>query len=162
MFANLSQNSVLYVLETKDEPRITSGIVTGVSLPRTQYATFGQTMDTVIDISATVDGERREFKRIPCNTSIANFGPDAFVLADSKEAMMSHVGAALQTSRNIVESYEKNVALIPKYEAIMEELNPTLKADRDKDRAIQSLKSEMSELKELLLSLTKEGKSKKD
>jgi len=158
MFTNLSQNSVLYILETKDEPRLTSGIVTGLSLPRPQYATFGQGMlDTVIDISATVDGERREFKRVPCNTSIANFGPDAFVLADSKEAMISHVSAALQTSKNIIDGYDRNVKLIPMYESILEELNPTLKADREKDRAIQSLKSEMSELKQLLLSLTKDG-----
>lgn len=52
-------------------------------------------MDTVMDITVTVDGERREYKRVPSNTTIANFGAEAFVLADSREAMNSYVSAAL-------------------------------------------------------------------
>lgn len=160
MFTNLSQNSILYILETKDEPKLVNGTVLSISLPRPQLATFGQTMDTVVDISVSVDGERREFKKVPCNTSIANFGADAFILADSKEAMTAHVNALLQTSRNIVNGYDKHSALIPKYEAILEELNPVLKADKEKDRAIQDLKEQVSELKQLLVSMSGKGDAK--
>lgn len=160
MFTNLSQNSILYILETKDEPKLISGTVLSVSVPRPQLATFGQTMDTVVDIAATVDGERREFKKVPCMSSIANFGADAFILADSKEAMTAHVNAALQTSKNIVNGYDRHKALIPKYESILEELNPTLKADKEKDRAIQDLKEQVSELKKLLTAMAEKGDSK--
>ena len=100
-----------------------------VSLPRPQYATFGQMMETVVDITATVDGEKREFKRVPSNTSIANFGPEAFVLADSKDAINSHISTALQNSKNIVDSVDKHKQLIVDYEEILEDLNPSLKAD---------------------------------
>lgn len=160
MFTNLSQNSILYILETKDEPKLISGTVLSVSVPRPQLATFGQTMDTVVDIAATVDGERREFKKVPCMSSIANFGADAFILADSKEAMTAHVNAALQTSKNIVNGYDRHKALIPKYESILEELNPTLKADKEKDRAIQDLKEQVFELKKLLTAMAEKGDSK--
>jgi len=34
MFTNLSQNSILYILETKDEPKLLTGTVTSVSMPR--------------------------------------------------------------------------------------------------------------------------------
>lgn len=159
MFTNLRQNSILYILETKDEPKLVNGTVVNVSLPRPQFATFGQTMDSVVDIIATVDGERREFKKVPCNTSIANFGADAFILADSKEAMTAHVTAALQTSKNIVNGYDKHNALIPVYESILEELNPVLKADKEKDRAIQDLREQVSELKQLLIDLTGNNKT---
>jgi hypothetical protein len=159
MFTNLSQNSILYILETKNEPKLVNGTVVSVSLPRPQFATFGQTMDSVVDIIATVDGERREFKKVPCNTSIANFGADAFILADSKEAMTAHVTAALQTSKNIVNGYDKHNALIPVYESILEELNPVLKADKEKDRAIQDLREQVSELKQLLIDLTGNNKT---
>lgn len=159
MFTNLSQNSILYILETKDEPKLVNGTVVSVSLPRPQFATFGQSMDSVVDIIATVDGERREFKKVPCNTSIANFGADAFILADSKEAMTAHVTAALQTSKNIVNGYDKHNALIPVYESILEELNPVLKADKEKDRAIQDLREQVSELKQLLIDLTGNNKT---
>jgi hypothetical protein len=159
MFTNLSQNSILYILETKDKPKLVNGTVVNVSLPRPQFATFGQSMDSVVDIIATVDGERREFKKVPCNTSIANFGADAFILADSKEAMTAHVTAALQTSKNIVNGYDKHNALIPVYESILEELNPVLKADKEKDRAIQDLREQVSELKQLLIDLTGNNKT---
>jgi hypothetical protein len=157
MFTNLSQNSILYILETKDEPKLVSGSVVSVSMPRPQFATFGQTMDSVVDIVATDDGDRREFKQVPCNNSIANFGADAFILADSKESMTAHVNAALQTSKNIVNGYEKHKGLIPKYEAVLEELNPVLKADKEKDRAIQDLREQASELKQLLIDMTAKG-----
>ena len=160
MFTNLSQNSILYILETKDSPKLLTGNVTAVSMPRAQYATFGQNMETVMDITAIVDGERREFKRIPCANTIANFGPDAFVLADSKDAMNSYISAALQNSKNIVSGYEKHKKLVTEYEAILEELNPVLRADKEKDRAIQNLKDEVLELKQMLIDMAKKGDTK--
>ena len=160
MFTNLSQNSILYILETKDSPKLLTGNVTSVSMPRAQYATFGQNMETVMDITAIVDGERREFKRIPCANTIANFGPDAFVLADSKDAMNSYISAALQNSKNIVSGYEKHKKLVTEYEAILEELNPVLRADKEKDMAIQNLKDEVLELKQMLIDMAKKGDTK--
>lgn len=41
MFSNLSQNSILYILEVKDKPKLLTGTISNVSLPRPQYATFG-------------------------------------------------------------------------------------------------------------------------
>lgn len=146
MFSNLSQNSIIYVLETKDKPKLLTGTINSISLPRPQYATFGQTMETVVDIVAYVDGEKREFKRVPCNNTIANFGPDAFVLADSRESMNSHISTAIQNSKNIVNSYEKNKQLITDLTEIYEELNPALKADKEKDKIIQSLQDQVNTL----------------
>ena len=148
MFSNLSQNSILYILETKERPKLVSGTITNVTLPRPQYATFGQNMDTVMDITVTVDGERREYKRVPSNTTIANFGAEAFVLADSREAMNSYVSAALQNSKNIINSYEKHKQLVVDYEEVLQELNPSLKADKEKDKAIQTLQDQVQTLQE--------------
>ena len=91
MFSNLAQGSILYGLETKDELKVFTAPITSVSLPRPLFTqnTFGQMPVTVVDITATVNGEKREFKQVPGNTSIANFGQDAFILADSKESLNS-------------------------------------------------------------------------
>lgn len=139
MFSNLSQNSIIYVLNTKDSPKLSTGQVINVSLPRPKNAIFGQTFDTVVDITAMVEGERREFKQVPANTTTANFGPEAFVLADGKESINAYISAALQNSKNVVASYEKHKRLIDEYEGLLQELNPALKADKEKDKAIQSL-----------------------
>lgn len=154
MFSNLSQNSILYILETKDKPRVISGTINNITLPRPQYATFGQNMETVVDIIATVDGEKREFKRVPSNTSIANFGPDAFVLADSKDAINSYISATLQSSKNIINSMDKHKKIVVEYQELLEELNPSLKADKEKDKAIQTLQDQVQELKQMLIKMT--------
>ena len=154
MFSNLSQNSILYILDLNNEPKILTGPVERVSLPRPKYNTFNPNMEMVVVITATINGEMREFKGVP-NSTIANFGTDAFVLADSKDALNSYINAMLQNSRSILDSVEKHQTLIANYEEALAELNPSIKADKEKDKAIQSLQSQVAELKDMLLSMTR-------
>lgn len=154
MFSNLSQNSILYILDLQNKPKILSGPIERISIPRPRYNTFNPAMEMVVDITATINGEKREFKGVP-NGSIANFGNDAFVLAENKEALNSYINSMLQNSKNILESVEKHKKLIENYEEALLELNPDKKADKEKDLAIQSLQSQVAELKDIILSMTK-------
>ena len=83
MFSSLTPNSILYVLDLNNSPKVLSGPIESVSLPRPKYNTFNPNMEMIVDIVANIGGERREFKGVP-NTSIANFGDAAFVLAENK------------------------------------------------------------------------------
>lgn len=154
MFSNLSPNSILYVLDVHSTPKILSGPVERVSLPRPKYNTFNPNMEMVVDLFATINGERREFKGVP-NGSIANFGDNAFVLAESKEALNSYINAMLQNSQSIINSIDKHKKLISDYEEALQELNPSLKADKEKDKAIQSLQDQLSELKGMIAAMAK-------
>lgn len=159
MFSNLAQGSILYGLETKDTIKAFTAPITSVSLPRPLLTqnTFGQMPVTVVDITATVNGEKREFKQVPGNTSIANFGQDAFILADSKESLNSYIESMLQNSRNIVASVDKHKALISQYEDAYKELNPSIAIGND-DSAVKALRNEVGELKaqiEKLIALNK-------
>ena len=147
MFSNLSQNSILYILDLRSEPRVLSGPIEKVSIPRPKYNTFNPNMEMVVDITATVNGERREFKGVP-NSSLANFGEDAFVLAESKDVLNSYINAMLQNSRSIINSVEKHQKLVVEYEEALQELNPSLKADKEKDKAIQDLQGQVKTLQD--------------
>lgn len=152
MFSNLSQNSILYVLDINGTPKILSGPIERVTMPRPKYNSFNPNMEMVVDIVATLNGERREFKGVP-NGSIADFGNDSFVLAENKDTLNSYINAMLQNSRGILNSVEKHQALINNYEDALQELNPSLKADKEKDKAIQSLQDQVSELKQMLITM---------
>lgn len=154
MFSNLSQNSILYVLDLQSTPKILSGPIERISMPRPRYNTFNPAMEMVVDITATINGEKREFKGVP-NGSIANFGNDAFVLAENREALNSYINSMLQNSKSVLESVEKHKKLIENYEEALVELNPEKKADKEKDLAIQSLQSQVAELKDIILSMAK-------
>lgn len=154
MFSNLSQNSILYILDLRSNPKILSGPIERISIPRPKYNTFNPNMEMVVDIVANINGERREFKGVPNNT-IADFGEDAFVLAESKDVLNSYVHSMLQNSKNIVNSIEKHQNLILQYEEAIQELNPDIKASIENDKAIKDLKDEISELKQMIASMTK-------
>ena len=141
-------------MDINGSPKILSGPVERVTMPRPKYNSFNPNMEMVVDIVATLNGERREFKGVP-NSSVADFGNDSFILAESKDALNSYVNAMLQNSRGIINSVEKHQKLIGTYEEALQELNPSLRADREKDRAIQELQSQVSELKEILVNMTK-------
>jgi len=145
MFSNLSQNSILYIMDLKNSPKVLSGPVERVSVPRPKYNTFNPNLEMVVDITATINGERREFKGVP-NSSLANFGDDAFVLAENRDVLNSYVNSMLQNSRSILNSVEKHKKLIVDYEEALQELNPDIKANKEKDKAIQSLQDQVNAL----------------
>ena len=154
MFSNLSQNSVLYIFDFNSTPKIVSGPIERISLPRPKYSSPTPTFETVVDIYATINGERREFKGIP-NNAVADFGDETFILAESKEALNSYLSAMLQNSKSIINSVEKHNKLIAGYEEGLQELNPVLKAEAEKDKIVNELKGEVAELKQLILDMTK-------
>lgn len=152
MFSNLSQNSILYIFDVEGTTKILSGPVERVTVPRPRYRSFSTNMEMVVDIIATINGEKREFKEVP-NGSVANF--ESFVVADSKESLNSYINSMLQNSKSVVNSVNKHNHLIEVYEEALQELNPSIKADKEKDKAIQTLQDQVSELKELIVSMTK-------
>lgn len=143
MFSSLTPNSILYVLDLNNNPKVLSGPIESVSLPRPKYNTFNPNMEMIVDIVANIGGERREFKGVP-NTSIANFGDTAFVLAENKEVLNSYVNSMLQNSRSIVSSVEKHKKLIDDYETALGELNPSIKDNK----AIESLQNQVNTLQD--------------
>ena len=158
MFSNLSQNSILYVLDINNSPKVLSGPVERVTIPRPKYNTFNPNMEMGVDIFATINGERREFKGVP-NSTIANFGNDSFILADSRESLNSYINDMMQNSKGILDSVEKHQRLLANYEEALSELNPDIKADKEKDKAIQNLQSQVAELKDMLLKMAGREKS---
>lgn len=162
MFSNLGQNSIIYLMDLKNSPKVLSGTVERVSIPRPKYSSFNPTMEMVVDITAVINGERREFKGVP-NGAIADFGEDAFVLAENKEALNSYINAMMQNSKSIVDSYEKHQNKLTCYEEALQELNPEILANKEKDKAIQSLQEQVESLKkgmEQILAIMTKGESK--
>ena len=161
MFSNLSKGSVLYGLDTKGEVKLFTATVDTVSMPRPKYMqnTFGQLPEMVLDIVANVNGERKEYKEVPTNNVIADFGPDTFVLSDTKDSLMNYVASMLQNSRNIVNSVDKHKSLITQYEKVLGELNPNVANDnavKELRGQVESMQSQMQEM----LSLLKSGNIK--
>lgn len=163
MFSNLSKGSVLYGLDTKGGVKLFTATVDTVSIPRPKYIqnTFGQLPEMVVDIVAMINGERREFKQVPSNNVIADFGPNTFVLSDSRDSLVNYVRSLRQTSKSIIDSCPKHKELIPQYDAVLNELSP----NPVNDSAVKELREQVGTLQEQLaeaLSLLKEKTTKQN
>jgi hypothetical protein len=141
MFSNLTQNSILYVLDLNGNPKVLSGPIESVMNLRPKYNTFNPNMEMIVDITANIAGERREFKSVP-NTSIANFGE--FVLADNKDSLTAYINSMLQSSKSVLSSVEKHQKLVENYELALDELNPSAKDSK----VISDLQSQVNTLQD--------------
>lgn len=154
MFSNLLPNSQLYIFDLNGEKKIINGSVTFVSIPRPKFSGFNTAYEYIVDIKANIAGETREFKDVP-NSSVATFND--FILAENKDVLISYLTTNKQNSQNIIDSVDKHKKLIEMYDLGLAELTPESKSEKE----ILNLKSEMSEIKDLLKTLAKE-KTQKD
>lgn len=148
MFANLSQGNVLYGLETKGDFKVFAAPITKVSTPYPGYINNNgvQTPTMVVDIVATINGENQEFKQVPSNISIADFGLNSYVLADNKDSLNVHINTMLNNSRKVLDNIEFHKELLTKYTRAYKELNPGNPTSSG-DSAVQELRKEMNDIK---------------
>ena len=170
MFSNLTQGSILYGYDAKETFKYFTAPIVSVSLPRLKNKPNGfyPLTEMVVDIVATVNGERREFQQVPSNTSIADFGENAFVIADSKEALNAFIDSQLMNVDKIIETDDNNIEkdkhLKVEYESLQKQINPNLRQSVNDDE-VKELRDKVNSmegsLKEIL-SLLKPGNDKNE
>ena len=152
MFSSLSHGSPLFVLEKGQNIKYTIGQVDTVSTPHPRYptytpgATYGINFESVVDITAIIDGKKQEFKNLPSASSVANFETSNFIVSDSREAMIAQVDALLQSSKQILESVEKHKGIVKDCDAILKQLNPNFAKEADRDNALASLSERVNSI----------------
>jgi hypothetical protein len=160
MFSNLSKGSILHGVDRRgDEMKWFTGSVERVSPSlNNQYPNaYGQFPTLNLDIVATVDGVQKEYKGIHSNDTIADFGQDAFILADNKDSLYNYIKSLLKTSEDVVD--EKNIALhkkrIPQYRNVLSELRPDMSNAsevKELNKKVNNLESQLAEMLSLLKS----------
>ena len=162
MFSTLSKGNVLYGLDRRNGVKTFTASIEKVTPGVTRYVpnTFGQAPELVLDIIANVNGEQKEFKQVPSNNAIADFGDKSFVIADNKDSLYNYVKTLRQNSKAIVDSCSYHESLIPQYDSVMNELMPGSANNSDE---VKALKEEVGSLKTQLaeaISLLKEKATK--
>lgn len=151
MFSNLSQGNILYGLDTRGDFKTFAAPITKASAPYPSYVNNNgvQVPCMVIDISTTINGENREFKQVPSNISIADFGSIGFVLADSKDSLKVHVNSMTDTKKQLISNIEVEKKLYEQYSKVADELNGTAAIKQDNEE-IKALRTELAEYKNMM------------
>lgn len=158
MFSALRQGAPLYILEKGETPNIKIGQVESVTQPRPRYATYNPAvglngnMETIVDITVKINGDKKEYIGIPSNLSIHGYGD--VVISESRDAMISEVDGMLQSSKSIIDSVEYHKKMITACEEMLKQLNPAYAKEQERDGAIDSLKSEVETLRKEISRMT--------
>lgn len=161
MFSTLSKGNVLYGLDRKNGNKVFTATVESISLPRSRFGqtTYGQIPEMVVDITASIGGERKEFQQVPNNNVIADFGPNSLVISDSKDSLINHIKALRQESKSVIDSAPMHQEWLPQYDAALSELDPATANDnavKELNNKVNSLESQIAEM----LSLLRAGNNK--
>ena len=135
-------------------------IAPSLNNPYSSYPnTFGQLPVINLDIIATIDGKQREFKGVHSDDTIADFGKNTVILADSENTLYNHINTLLKTSEEAVK--EENIswhkAMIPQYKDVLSDMRPSANNStevRELKEQVGSLQSQLAEALALLKSGT--------
>lgn len=151
MFSGLRQNSLFYILDKGEDLTLKIGNVVSVSNPQPKYNSYPNNQpfaqpDTVVDVKVKVGEETLDFKQLPSNLSIANFGQNNVVVSESKEAMSAEVESMLRTSRGILDSIPYHEKVIQSCDIMMRELNPQFAKEKEQEEKIGALEIKMGNI----------------
>lgn len=154
MFSALRQHSTLYILLKSNPPKLITAQVEGVSQPQTSmnnaFGAFTQGYQSTVNIVASDgEGNRYEFPDMRADLSIENKscnGVDA-VISESREAMLAEVKGMRKTSQNILDSMQYHNSIVDACATMESQLDPQMAKDRERDKEMFQLRSEMNGLK---------------
>lgn len=164
MFSNLSKGSILHgVDKSNGDMRWFTGAVERIAPSlNTQYANaYGQFPSIDLDIVANVEGKRQEFKGIHSSDSIADFGANTLILADTESALFNYIKSLLKASEDAVneDNIKMHQALIPQYRKVLSDMRPGSSSSnevRELQSKVDTLQSQLAEA----LALLKAGNTK--
>lgn len=137
MFSALNQNSVIYILDKSESPKLKIGEVVGVSSPRANYSTNYQ--GSTVDLKIKIDGSIHEYNQIPSSYSLVTYNNGKITLSETKQALCGEVESMLTNSRQIVDNIDIYKQNIIDCENILKELNPQFAKDKENEDRLNNL-----------------------
>ena len=155
MFQNLRKGANIYVLY-KEDPRIEIGEVESVGIPTPQFAAnqFQQYPSSMqkncIDIKIKLNDQVIDLQKLPADGTIADFGSSGMVVSTSKDAVLQEIELMRTNSQKILDSVDKHKQNVERCTRLIEELNPHLRREAELRKQIETLTSELSNVKNQL------------
>jgi hypothetical protein len=157
MFSSLRQDSLFYILDKRGKPTLTVARVAAVSNPAPKYSPNANPllngMETTVDITVSVDGQNTDFKKVPSNLSI--YGENGIVISDSRDAMNAEIEAMRENSRKIIDSVDYNKTVVEQCGVMLEQLNPSMAQDRERENRLSGLEERMGSMEAVLAEMNK-------
>lgn len=149
MFGGLRNNSTFYILHTKENVTLDIGQVTYTSSIHPKLAQYPNNIyNDVIDAKVIVNGVELEFKQLPANQSIANFGIDGVIVSDNKEDILNEIINLKSSSEHIIANIEHHKEIVDSCSNLILQLDPDKAKNHEYDVKIANLEQKITGMEE--------------
>lgn len=157
MFSALQQGSTVYILCKDKKPKLyvakvveRTDPVPNMNAPKPMY---GQPMPSVMRLVAVSGENRFEFNELDANARMVPYKENS-IIAINKEDMSAEWDRIVSISRQSLDSVPYHQSIISADDEIRAILNPQYAKEQERDKEIGKLKSEMSDIKGSLSTIT--------
>ena len=154
MFQNVRKGQSIYILY-KEGPKIEIGEVDSVGILTPQYSVNQNYQSQylpnkqVIDIKIKVNDNTMDLQKLPADGNIADFG-NGMVISTDRDSILTELETIRSNAKRILESEDKQRQIIENATKLIEEFNPRLKQEAERNKEIDFLKSEIASMKEMM------------
>lgn len=150
MFANLSQGSLVYLLNLKgDNIKYSTGSIETVSYMSPFQQPYGvQNSSSYLTLRVNTEGKSTTIEGVPSNSVVAK--TNDYIVTDTIDAMISQIKILLNESTNIVNNVDKYKNNIIEYRSILKQISPEYAQQSSRDEAISTLNTRVNTLDDKL------------
>lgn len=152
MFKDLRENSLFYVLEKKGEPTMRVCQVVSATKTPPEMGQYGHPygVEPTIDVSVKSGEATMNFTKLPPTLSIANFGTDGVVVAESADAMYNEVLSMERASAEALKMQPYHEKVMQKVVEMKKQLNPQYAKEIEREEKIGVLEERMGGIESTL------------
>lgn len=145
MFSQSRTNSPIYILTKGVKPTLEQGIIQSVSQPRpaqfNNQQPYQYPQPMVVDIVATVGGERRNLNGLPSDKTIFDYLQGNMVVTIDKNLVINEVKALTQADEYTIQQYEPAKERLTIYKGMIDALCPEEAEKRRTETELNNLKT---------------------
>ena len=155
MFQSLRKGSPIYLFD-KTNINAEMGEVSRVENPADQFGNpifingLMQPKVAFIDIHALFNGTEKTFSHVNADCSITNSGKEGAIICDNLQEFIAAITSYAKSSERALSEMDKHRVIVEKCGAILNELDPKRKAEKEQAEEIASLKRQMANIEDML------------
>lgn len=147
MFSNLRQNSFVYILHRNIPLKVEKGVVISVSAPVPKFGmSYTPQSEMVVDLSVNVDGEVRNFAKLPAGEDLATFYTENLTICANRDAINSEIESMKRKSTDIINSVEYHNSVVASCDEVYSFVNPEIKERQEQENTIRTLSEQVAML----------------
>lgn len=164
MFQSVRPNSQIYILHKGDTPKVEVGYVNNMPIVRPKYPMtpmFGQTQESVVDISVKINDNVFNYSNLPAQSDISDSisNGENIAISDNRETINAEIVNLKQKSIDIINSIDHHKEMIIKYDKLLMDINPERAERQEQKEEINILKSQMADMSRSINSLMEANKA---